>query len=90
MNPQAYSNLVLYWRTQVNDVDSKTSNTHSEIFPHNTFVMYSSQPGVKGHDVSCELSLSAISRALKRICGDQGSLSKGRPTRYLRNLSLIV
>ena len=41
-------------------------------------------------DVSCELSLSAISRALKRICGDQGCLSKGRPTRYLKNLSLIV
>ena len=41
-------------------------------------------------DVSCKLSLSAISRALKRICGDQESLSKGRPTRYLRNLSLIV
>ena len=46
-------------------------------------------------DVSCKLSLSAISRALKRICGDQESLSKGRPrwtahSRYLRNLSLIV
>ena len=30
-------------------------------------------------DFTCELSLSAISRALKRICGNQISLSIGRP-----------
>jgi len=37
----------------------------------------------------CELSLSAISRALKRICGNQVSLSTGRPKSISKKVDII-